>query len=117
MIKLSISIIALLLVGTLLAGVVGCQHESVLSEDEVRELATRYRDDWLTKNPSEETAVLARGTIRSVERLTNVWHVVFVTETGHDPNTPEGMHDYFLHVYLKLSGKLERIERGPDILS
>lgn len=88
-----------------------------LSEEHVRHLAVQYRDEWLTRNPSAEASVLARGKIQSAERTTDAWHVVFITQTGHDRSSPEGMHDYYLHVYVKHSGELDRIERGPDVLS
>lgn len=119
--RLRTPIVASLLASALVTAFAGCRQQLQwhrdLSEAQVHQLATKYRDDWLAKNPSAETSILAHGTIQTVERVVSGWHIVFVTMTGHSPSTPEGIHDYYLHVYLKLSGELERIERGPDILS
>lgn len=90
---------------------------SGLSEAEVRQLATKYRDQWLVTTQPEEAVWLAQGRLVSVRQLSNGWHVVFETKTGNHPSTPEGLHIYYLHIYLKASGELDRIVRGPDILS
>jgi len=114
-------LLSALLVTLLLASLAGCARQSPqqpdLSDARVRELATKYRNEWLATNASTDAGALARGTIQSVERLAGGWHVVFVTATGHSSTTPEGVHDYFVHIYLKLSGQLDRIERGPDKLT
>ena len=88
-----------------------------LSDAQVRQLATKYRDEWLAKTAREDSEQLSRGVIQSVERRGSGWHVVFATKTGDSPATPEGLHIYFFHVYLNESGELERVVRGPDILS
>ena len=88
-----------------------------LSEAEVRQLATKYRDQWLATTQPEAALWLAQGHIVSVKHLSNGWHVVFETKTGNHPSTPEGLHIYYLHIYLKASGELDRIVQGPDILS
>ena len=114
-------IFAVLTVAMLFGSFVGCGHQTPkqqgLTNARVRELATKYRDEWLTKSTSEDTSFLARSTILSVERRPQGWHITFMTATGHSPATPEGMHDFFLHVHLTLSGELGRIVRGPDRLS
>jgi hypothetical protein len=88
-----------------------------LSEVEVRKLATQYRDQWVAANQPEGASWLAQGRIVSVQQSPNGWHVVFATKTGDDPRTPEGLHIYYLHIYLKASGELDKIVRGPDVLS
>lgn len=90
---------------------------SGLSLSDIRIWATRYRNEWLSKTSPEDEHWLSEGIIVSVERLSPGWHVVFETKTGDFPATPEGLHIYYLHVYLDSSGKLERIVRGPDIVS
>ncbi len=91
--------------------------EQGISEKRIRQLATEYRDQWLAKNAVEDSAQLARGVIQSVEKIAGAWHVVFATRTGGGPGAEEGLHVYFLHVYLTLSGALDRVVRGPDLLS
>ena len=94
------------------------QKQSVFdAHAQVRELATKYRDEWLAKTAREDSEQLSRGIIQSVERQESGWHVLFATKTGDSPATPEGLHIYFLHVYLKESGELEGVVRGPDLLS
>jgi len=93
----------------------GCGHPISKEEQEVRKIATLYRDayvDGFSAFGSEDvTTNLARGTIRSVATLSNGWDVVFATKT----QTGSGdKHDYTLHVYIEPSGKLGRIERAPD---
>ncbi len=88
-----------------------------ISEERVRELAAQYRDQWLAKNASSDSAQLARGVIQSVEKVESGWHVVFATRTGGGPGAEEGLHVYFLHLYLTSSGELDRVVRGPDVLS
>ncbi len=104
-----------------LAGIVGCSQQASkpqdLSDAQVRQLATQFRDTWLAEGKDEAVSILARGTIVGVERLPQGWHITFNTPTGHSLATPEGIHDYFLHVYLNPSGDLDRIVRGPDLLS
>ena len=58
-----------------------------------------------------------RGVSVAVERQPQGWHITFKTPTGHGAATPEGIYDYYLHVYIKPSGELDRIVRGPDMLS
>jgi hypothetical protein len=83
-------------------------------ESAVKEIATKYRDAYVSgfsAAGSEETASnLAAGTIQSVEKSPAGWHVAFVTkmEQNHNP------HEYYLHVYIKDSGELEKTVRGPD---
>lgn len=90
---------------------------SGLSPSDIRRLATGYRDEWLSKTRPEDGRWLAESVIVSLERLQTGWHVVFETKTGNSPTTPEGLHIYYLHVYLDTSGKLERVVRGPDVVS
>ncbi len=87
------------------------------SEERIRELATQHRDQWLAKHVSEDSAQLARGVIESVEKVESGWHVLFATHTGGGPGAEEGLHVYFLHLYLTSSGELVRVIRGPDLLS
>ena len=114
-------IFAALAVAVLLGSFVGCgtqkPKQQGLPDAQVRQLATKYRDEWLAKSTSEDAAVLACSTIVSVERQPWGWHITFMTPTGHNPTTPERIHDYYLHVYITPSGELDRIVRGPDILS
>lgn len=91
--------------------------EHRISEERVRELATQYRDQWLPRNASEDSAHLARGVIQSVEKVETGWHVVFTTRTGGGPGAEEGLHVYFLHLYLTSSGELDKVVRGPDLVS
>ena len=99
------------------ANPVAAPKQQGLPDAQVRQLATKYRDEWLAKSMYGDGAVLARSTIVSVERQPQGWHVTFMTPTGHNPATPEGIHDYYLHVYVTPSGKLDRIVKGPDIVS
>jgi len=75
----------------------------------------QYRDEWIQKEKPEASARLQVGVIQTVEATKDGWHIIFVTETGHDQ--PEGMHDDFLHIYIDRRGKLLKIVRGPDRLS
>jgi hypothetical protein len=86
-----------------------------ISDAEIRKLATQYRDDWLSNTQPESADILRMGVIQSVERTGDGWHVEFVTRTGHDE--PEGMADYFVHVYIDRTGKLQKIKRGPGAIS
>ena len=111
---------ATLAIVLLLTAAVGCGQQpparSSLSDAQVRQLAAKYRDEWLKSSP-EDAAVLARSTITSVESQPQVWHIIFMTPTGHSRATPEGIHDYYLHIYIRPDGKLDRIVRGPDLMS
>ena len=111
-----------------LSGLIGCtQREPLmtapqvppaqqgLSDVQVRQLAIKFRDAWLVEGKDEAASILAGGTIVAIERQPAGWHVTFKTPTGH--SQPEGVHDYYLHVYLKPSGDLDRIVRGPDMLT
>jgi len=115
------SIFAAFAVTLLLTTAVGCSQQPAeqpsLSDAQVRQFATKHRDEWLAKSASEDAAVLARSTIVLVEKQPQGWHITFKTPTGHSQATPEGIHDYYLHVYIKPSGELDRIVRGPDLLS
>jgi hypothetical protein len=86
-----------------------------LSASDVRALATRHRDAWMASHPDEGGA-LAESVVTSVERAAEGWHVTFEARTGESPDTPEGLHVYYLHVYLDAEGALLRIERGPDAI-
>ncbi len=86
-----------------------------ISEIQARRLATQYRDAWIQQEKPEDSEWLRLGVIQSVQATQDGWHVTFVTATGHDQ--PEGVHDYYLHVYLDRDGKLDKIVRGPDVLS
>jgi hypothetical protein len=86
-----------------------------ISEAEVRKLATQYRDDWLTRTNPESADILRIGVIKSIGRDGDVWDVQFVTETGR--GTMDGREDYVLHVYLDRTGKLQKIERGPGLVT
>jgi hypothetical protein len=88
-----------------------------ISEERVRQLATQYRDQWLAEHTTQDSAQLARGAIQSVEKIEGGWHVVFATRTGGGPGAEEGLHVFFLHVYLRPAGELDRVVRGPDLLS
>jgi len=119
--RIRTAIIVSLGASALLTAFSGCrgqlQQQQGLSDAQVRQLATKYRDEWLSKNPIEDNTILMRGSVQVVERQATGWHVVFVAETGHSPSTPEGIHDYYLHVFLTPSGELEKVKRGPDVLS
>ena len=86
-----------------------------VSEAEARRLATQYRDEWIRKERPQDSAQLRAGVIESVKPTKDGWQISFVTRTGH--GQPEGMHDYFVHVYIDRGGKLQKIVRGPDIVS
>jgi hypothetical protein len=96
---------ALLLLGC------GRQAQTPISQDEliIRTNAMVYRDAYVSGFSlagSENVATnLARSTIQSVEQLPSGWHVVFSTKTSE--------HEYVLDVYLKDSGKLDKIVRQP----
>jgi hypothetical protein len=105
-----------------LIGFIGCTQQlpkpQDLSDAKVRQLAIKFRDAWLAEGKDEAVSILARSTIGAVERQPqHGWHITFKTTTGHSAATPEGIHDYYLHVYLKPSGDLDRIVRGPDLMS
>lgn len=91
--------------------------EQAISEVRVRQLATQYRDQWLAERTAEDTAQLARGAIKLVEKIESGWHVVYATPTGGGPGMEEGLHIYYLHVYLNSSGELDKVVLGPDVLS
>jgi hypothetical protein len=86
-----------------------------LADADVRSLATEYRDAWIQQNRPEGSELLKAGVVQTIEQSSDGWHVTFVTRTGHDK--PDGVHDYFLHVYIARDGKLQRVVRGPDLLS
>ena len=117
MYKIPASVVGSLMTGMLLIAFTGCARdiprEQGLSQAQVRQLTTQYRDEWLARTEPEARDMLRIGSIQSVERTSDGWHVTFVTETGHDQ--PEGIHDYYLHVYIDLTG--QKIVRGPDVLS
>jgi hypothetical protein len=91
--------------------------EQGISEERIRQLAIQHRDQWLAKHATEDSTQLAHGVIQSVEKVESGWHVVFATRTGGGPGAEEGLHVYFLHLYLTSSGELDRVVRGPDLLS
>jgi hypothetical protein len=105
----------------LFADSVGCcqqpPEQPSLSDSQVRQFATKYRDEWLAKSKSDDTAVLARSAIVSVEKQPQGWHITFKTPTGHSQTKPDGIHDYYLQVYIKSSGEFDKIVRGPDSIS
>ena len=68
------------------------REAAATSQQSIRELATKYRDDWVAKNSSEDSAQLAHGTIQSVEKTESGWHVVFATRLGGGPGAEEGLH-------------------------
>jgi len=91
-----------------------CQtSEKSISQDELRELAQQYRNEWLSEN--ERDSPLVESEIKSIEETENGWHFIYLKETGHDQ--PEGRHDYYLHIYIDKNGKLLKVIRGPDLLS
>src|SRR5690242_9909356 len=95
---------------------VGCESkDQVVSDTEIRQLATRYRDEWVSHSKDEAVDKLRVGVIQSVQRTLNGWHITFVTATGH--GQLGGLHDYFLHVYIDIAGRLVRVERGLDCIS
>jgi hypothetical protein len=47
------------------------QKQRLLSDQAARELATKYRDDWVRANPSEPASDWTRGTIKESDTLTN----------------------------------------------
>lgn len=106
--------VAMLIVGTLGVWLV-YRSVGMISEAEARGMATDYRDQWIQKEQSVASSHLRIGQIRSSERTDDGWHIVFVTETGHQ--YPTSMHDYYLHVYIDRKGQLQRIVRGPDLMS
>ena len=115
------SLVLSLLAAGAMPFLVGCRsaapEEALPAAARMCLLAISLRDQWLAANPSAESAILVRGEIASVADEGRGWHVAFVTRTGHGVDTPEGMHDYFLHVYLDAEGRLLRVERGPDLVS
>ena len=86
-----------------------------ISEAEIRQVTTRYRDEWIQKEKPEFSSQLRAGIIQSVETTVDGWHVTSVTEPGR--GQPEGMHDYFLHVYIDRRGKIQKVVPGPDRMS
>ena len=86
-----------------------------ISEAEVRQVATRFRDEWIQKEKPETSSQLRAGIIQSVTTTVDGWHVTFVTDTGRGQT--EGIHDYFLHVYVDRKGKIQKVVPGPDRMS
>ena len=91
---------------------IGCAG---LPEADVRRLTTEYRDQWIQREKPESQERLQIGIIESIEPIKGGWHVIFVTETGHE--YPTGMHDYYVHVFMDKKGRLDKVVRGPDRLS
>lgn len=95
-------------------------NEQLVDSDEapeldIRELATGYRDEWVATHAREDDRpYLEQGEIEFVEPTEEGWHVQFKTYTY---GGPEGKHIYYLHVYLNEDGSLDRVQRGPDLLS
>jgi hypothetical protein len=50
-----------------------------ISEAKVRQVATRYRDEWIQKEKPEVSSQLRAGIIQSIETTVDGWHVTFVT--------------------------------------
>jgi hypothetical protein len=87
------------------------------SDAQLRQLATKYRDEWLAENKPEDATALAAGVIQTVEKTPQGWHITFVTLSERKPGIAAGFHDRFLHIYINSSGKLDRVVREPDRLS
>lgn len=85
-----------------------------LTESEVRRLATEFKQKWMAEHPGEIEQI-GQATIRAVERTPTGWHVVF--EQIRFAGEPEGESHHFLHIYLDSRGTLEKIERGPDVIT
>ena len=91
--------------------------EQPISEIRIRQIALQYRDQWLAKNNVEQTMQLEKSAIKSVKETKSGWHVIYSTVTGDEIGMEEGLHIYYLHVYLTSSGDLDKVVRGPDEIS
>lgn len=83
-------------------------QESAKEEQKIREVATVYRDAYMsgfsTLSAGETFTNLSQGSIRSVEKLSNGWLVIFsAPDVRNDAKLTE------IHVYIKPSGELDRI--------
>jgi hypothetical protein len=88
-----------------------------IHETELQELATKHRDVWLMTIHSQDHEPLSQSSIKSIKKGADGWHVTFLTETGGGPGEEHGLHVYYLHVYLNEDGTLQKVVRGPDVLS
>jgi hypothetical protein len=75
-------------------------------EQEIRQLAIKYRDAYVSGfsvlGPDDMAKNLADSAVQSVEKSPTGWQVLFVSRTGRNP---------LLRVYVKGSGEMDRIER------
>ena len=110
----TVLVLAALLAGCTREDQTANAQRSNLSETEVRRLATEFMRTWVAEHPSEAEKV-GRATIRSLQRTDKGWHVV--CEQIRLPGEPEGESHHFLHIYLDSKGTLEKIERGPDVIT
>jgi hypothetical protein len=89
-------------------------RRGALTEREVRRLAADFKQKWMAEHPAEIEQI-GQATIREVKKTATGWHVVF--EQIRFPGEPEGESHHFLHIYLDSNGTLEKIVRGPDVIT
>ena len=85
-----------------------------LTEEQVRKLAMDRRDAWLKENPGEVEQI-GHAIIKQVERTDTGWYILF--ERVRFPGQPEGESHHFLHIYLDSKGRMEKVVRGPDVIT
>ena len=92
-----------------------------LSDVTIRQLAAKYRDEWLAKQPEGNkrfVPIFARSSIVSIERKRDGWdqgwHVTFVTPGEEKPAAPEETNDYRLdyRLYVDLMPNGQFIRAG-----
>lgn len=105
-----------LIVGFAVVLCCGCgsrpSKESAREEQKVREVATAYRDAYVsgftTLDAGETFTNLLQSSIQSVEKSSNGWLVIFSTHHASNSTTsPTQLKQ--IHVYIKPSGELGKI--------
>jgi len=85
-----------------------------LEQDKVSDIANKFKQKWIVEHPADVEQI-GNAAIREITRTETGWHIVFEQVTF--PGQPEGESHHFLHVYIDSTGHLEKIVRGPDVIS
>ena len=110
MIKLRSIIFALVAITIQLCGS-GCEQQAPkqasLTDSQVREFATKYRNEWITTHKSPEAVILARSTIEEVVKTASGWSIRFSIDVSEQPSEVD---TYYLTIFIDLSGTLNKVE-------